>query len=157
MQAERSNLEKHDVYPQNGIVVKRGANGIQKMGKLLMQNANGLLISANIVANLIKANRNMAENDFVPMVADHMPAKQAALMTNVGYVSDVGPHSNATVMGKIDFAIEAVQPLTIIHIEKLDREQAVYNLSVDAIGEYYANGILVSNCDALRYLLWGMK
>jgi hypothetical protein len=29
----------------------------------------------------------------------------------------------------------------------------VYNLTVDDAHEYYANGILVSNCDAERYIL----
>ena len=29
---------------------------------------------------------------------------------------------------------------------------AVYNLTVEGAHEYYANGILVSNCDAIRYL-----
>jgi hypothetical protein len=29
----------------------------------------------------------------------------------------------------------------------------VYNLTVDGAHEFYANGILVHNCDALRYLL----
>jgi hypothetical protein len=35
-----------------------------------------------------------------------------------------------------------------------ERRQPVYNLTVDG-GQYVANGILVSNCDALRYLLMG--
>lgn len=29
----------------------------------------------------------------------------------------------------------------------------VYNLTVEGAPEYYANGILVHNCDALRYLV----
>lgn len=32
-------------------------------------------------------------------------------------------------------------------------EEKVYNLSVEGVSEFYANGILVSNCDALRYLI----
>ena len=31
--------------------------------------------------------------------------------------------------------------------------QPVYNLTVDGVHEYYANGILVANCDAARYLV----
>jgi hypothetical protein len=33
----------------------------------------------------------------------------------------------------------------------------VYNLTVDEVHEYFANGVLVSNCDAIRYVggwLW---
>jgi hypothetical protein len=31
--------------------------------------------------------------------------------------------------------------------------RTVYNLTVDGAHEFYASGVLVSNCDALRYLL----
>lgn len=34
-----------------------------------------------------------------------------------------------------------------------ERRQPVYNLKVEGEAEYYANGILVHNCDALRYLV----
>lgn len=29
----------------------------------------------------------------------------------------------------------------------------VYNLTVAGVHEYYANGVLVSNCDSLRYIV----
>ena len=35
--------------------------------------------------------------------------------------------------------------------EPLPGKQPVYNLTVDGEHEYYANGVLVSNCDAVRY------
>jgi len=35
--------------------------------------------------------------------------------------------------------------------------QPVYNLTVSTAHEYYANGILVSNCDALRYVLYSTE
>lgn len=31
--------------------------------------------------------------------------------------------------------------------------EQVYNLSIEGVSEFYANGVLVSNCDALRYML----
>lgn len=40
-----------------------------------------------------------------------------------------------------------VEPPTFVGVEK------VYNLSIDGCSEFFANGILVSNCDALRYLV----
>jgi intein/homing endonuclease len=45
-----------------------------------------------------------------------------------------------------------VQSMTI-----LEKSQSVFNLTVEDEHEYYANGILVSNCDALRYSLVGAK
>ena len=36
------------------------------------------------------------------------------------------------------------------------RKEKVYNLLVDQDNVYYANGVLVGNCDALVYLVMGM-
>ena len=40
-----------------------------------------------------------------------------------------------------------------LDIQDIGETADVYNLSVDADHEYFANGILVSNCDSLRYLV----
>jgi hypothetical protein len=37
------------------------------------------------------------------------------------------------------------------------RHEKVFNLTVEDVHEYYANGILVSNCDALRYLIYALR
>jgi hypothetical protein len=39
-----------------------------------------------------------------------------------------------------------------VSVQKLPEKRSVYNLTVYDAHEYYANGILVSNCDAARYL-----
>jgi len=36
-------------------------------------------------------------------------------------------------------------------VEPTERRASVFNLTVEDAHEYFANGILVSNCDALRY------
>ena len=36
----------------------------------------------------------------------------------------------------------------------LESPVSVYNITVDSAHEYYANGVLVSNCDALEYATW---
>ncbi len=33
--------------------------------------------------------------------------------------------------------------------------EPVYNLTVEGVPEYFANGLLVHNCDALRYAVMG--
>jgi len=45
----------------------------------------------------------------------------------------------------------------VIGVRKLKKKQKVYNLKIKNCHEYFANGILVSNCDALRYLLFSLK
>lgn len=64
------------------------------------------------------------------------------------YARIVGKSLKQVNMMKKDFAQEnAVQ---LISIEKSEK-QDVYNLEIDGQHEYYANGILVHNCSALRY------
>jgi len=49
------------------------------------------------------------------------------------------------------------RPVRVTAVRSSEAENAdVYNLAVDGPSEYYANGILVSNCDALRYLQWNL-
>jgi len=45
----------------------------------------------------------------------------------------------------------------VLDVRKLKKKQYVYNLTVKDCHEYFANGILVSNCDALRYGLYTHK
>jgi len=42
-------------------------------------------------------------------------------------------------------------------VRKLKKKRKVYNLKVKDCHEYFANGILVSNCDCLRYGLFSIK
>lgn len=55
--------------------------------------------------------------------------------------SDVAGTSNQTV----------VAPTRVLRVEPTGKREAVYNLTVADAHEYYADGILVSNCDAARY------
>ena len=44
-------------------------------------------------------------------------------------------------------------PVTVESVERLESIHPVYNLTVDGESEYFASGVLVHNCDALRYLV----
>jgi len=52
---------------------------------------------------------------------------------------------------------QIAQQININKLSHLDKFEPVYNLEVEDMHEYFANGILVSNCDALRYSLVGAK
>lgn len=52
---------------------------------------------------------------------------------------------------------EIAKQIGIHRISDTDNFEPVYNLEVEGMHEYFANGILVSNCDALRYSLIGPK
>lgn len=55
-------------------------------------------------------------------------------------------HSRSTVIARRSTALARV-----LHIRALPQPEAVYNLTVDGMPEYFANGILVHNCDTMRY------
>lgn len=44
-------------------------------------------------------------------------------------------------------------PVHVIAVRRLEKTADVYNLTVEDQHEYFANGVLVSNCDAVRYPL----
>jgi hypothetical protein len=48
--------------------------------------------------------------------------------------------------------IQSLAPVHVVAAFELSERMPVYNLTVEA-GEYYANGILVHNCDAVRYFV----
>lgn len=53
-----------------------------------------------------------------------------------------------------DMALSMGRPVMCRRVRRQQRGEPVYNLWVDGMHEYYANGILVSNCDALRYAIF---
>ncbi len=46
------------------------------------------------------------------------------------------------------------KPVKVVTLRKNDTTKSVYNLSVEGVPEYFANGLLVHNCDALR--MWAV-
>lgn len=47
----------------------------------------------------------------------------------------------------------AVEPVVVVSRARIVGRASVYNLQVENCPEYFANGVLVHNCDALRYLV----
>lgn len=61
--------------------------------------------------------------------------------------------SLATAMQRRSRARTNVAPRSVVEVQRLDGIEPVYNLSTSD-GTFFANGVLVSNCDALRYLVF---
>lgn len=72
-------------------------------------------------------------------------ARQAPMMWP-GRAELAATHSRSTVIVRRSTALARV-----LHIRALPQPEAVYNLTVDGMPEYFANGILVHNCDTMRY------
>jgi hypothetical protein len=58
----------------------------------------------------------------------------------------VAPNSQST-------STVSLEPVHVVALRQLDETAEVYNLTVADTPEYFANGVLVHNCDAIRYLM----
>lgn len=95
--------------------------------------------------NILQSPRTEAK-DSVRANVSHISAFIAELITRLGFVRAENNLSSTDIQDKNIVLGDAVHCLGINPSGK----QPVYNLSVDTVPEYYANGILVHNC--LRYL-----
>ena len=92
----------------------------------------------------------LAELDGAPTGAGGRRFGTPGWRRNSGSASTAGRRS-----GLISTARRGPAPVSVVQpYEAAGRAPAVFNLTVEGEHEYYANGILVSNCDALRYLLF---
>lgn len=126
---------------QNGIVAKKGKNGIQNI-----QEGNGSKINYVYVRNAVKSFSQRIKTLFFAVTnaeidtdERNLDIQQSAL--NVEKNSNTGLQMQER--GKENSALCLAGQPTLISIKK------VYNIKVEKEGCYYANGILVSNCDAL--------
>lgn len=136
---------------KNGIDQKMEENGIENIQKTAFLRLWG----KDIISNVIYANRNLLVSrdgkDFALM-----DAKQNI---DLDLVSTL----------KIGFALFAMKVLrsistpskqhvvTSVESRKCDTQNMVYDLTIETDNCYYANGYLVSNCDAMRYLAEGLR
>jgi len=57
------------------------------------------------------------------------------------------------ILKKLNIVITTVSPHIVESVYETNRKKAVYNITVEDEHCYYANGILVANCDCLRYMV----
>lgn len=74
-------------------------------------------------------------------------AEKAALTISKLHARNVGRSSNTTSTTR---TVDVV-PIRVRRLETTGYAQRVYNLTVDDTHEYFANGVLVHNCDSLLY------
>ena len=109
---------------------------------------------ALIAARSSRASRDGQTTVSAPMPASPRRGEQAALTTLTRPANDAARCSERTDTPRRDTA-----PLHVVSVRDAGRG-TVYALSIDEVHEYFANGVLVSNCDALRYVgshLWGRQ
>lgn len=132
---------------RSGISQKRAGHGIVSMAEKLLNRFNRENSSVNIAEQDTKLN-HLALLDSARTNANQHGGERQGLITNLGNVNIASQSSLSTDTQNKNFvAVHAVNKI------KENKLHDVYNLMVEDCPEFFANGILVHNCDALRYAI----
>jgi hypothetical protein len=134
--------------PANGTGRRKAGPGIGSTGGGRGRGVGLLGRLASNAARRIRRGAIAGRSDFVRPTADPPHGGDPGSTTWSVPVPFVRPPSRST--PTLDRGPAPVFVVSVSEREPCDR---VYNLTVDGPHEYYANGILVSNCDALRYFV----
>ena len=133
---------------QNGMVQKRAGRGIEN----IMKNRWGLEKKQSLNASNVKTNLKPLRGSLIDSVQTNVSQngeETQDLTMNRGFASNVEKHSFVINTQKENFAVEnVVEEISLVSVGT----DNVYDIEVDDMHEYFANGILVHNCiDASRY------
>lgn len=152
LQAKNSNNAKNgvktlDPLQQNGINPKPAENGINNTLKILILGIiHTVLRFVKFAAKSLKKWLHIKDFAlmFVSLNIDEI--KEQTILRK--FVNFAVQNLLQTNIKKCDFVPDNVEAVTCGN-----KEETVYNITVDEEHEFFANGILVHNCDALRYAL----
>lgn len=142
--------KKFDLWRLNGMEVKKGSYGTQNTVRRYGRLASLLQKFARTVGILIK----QSIGELVDFVRRYVKM-------NFGVAVDLF-HTKETVLNAAHRLRRIAQrkitvPLHVVSVEAVESTRPVYNLSVHEQPEYFANDILVHNCDCMRAaaIWWG--
>lgn len=131
----------------SGMAPKKAVNGISGWASRHGWGAPANHSCVSTAAHNMNPERFMARTAFAQTSVAPLPAAKAVQTMNSGRVPVV-----ATPLLPTDTASNDSAPVVVAGLLDLGEIAPVYNLTVDnAVGEYFANGVLVHNCDATRY------
>ena len=142
-----NNLKILDQRQKNGINQKKERNGTKNITNNLSQRHQ----KENIPVKTVKRNLNLPEKKKLDSVQENAQCNIIETKEDTGFMKYVfGVIKN---IGKnINFQKEKPVRQDVEHYT--EKGINVYNLIVDKDNVYYANNILVSNCDALVFMVW---
>ena len=126
---------------KHGIGLRKGTNGMLNTQHPLNNKWNTLV--SNVVPNSLQRSGTTAS---VPINAKVLGGEIQAWTMSNAFVRYVGRNSQSTNIAK-----QNAVPLRVQRVTGPIRKEDVYNITVEIAHDYFANGILVKNCDALRY------
>jgi len=136
-----------------GIKAKKVCSGTLSTEKSLGTTEHLTRSLALNAAKSLKQETQRKRLDSVQASADTMPESRLALTISISPARSAARRSEQTATQRRRFARKNVNLVSSVSIEKNTGEKNVYNLSTSD-GTYFVNGVLVSNCDALRYILF---
>lgn len=149
--AERPNtLGRSSIYPQSGIVPRWAGRGTESMDARRGRNASPWPLSA------CGAEPPPRSSSFETATS----ALRSAKLPSVGRPASMMRTGRALGAERPFASIDTERPAPVhgvaarIYAIRPAGSAPVFNLTVDGPHEYFAGGVLVSNCDAMDYLLW---
>jgi len=130
----------------SGMVALRGWIGTSSTAKIHGRTERNNNAPVHSAASRTTGLSGHANGVFAPPVARTWPESPAELTTKRARAWFAVQSSKRTNTGRSKPALRCVRMLP------LAQPAFVYAIAVEGAGAYYANGVLVSNCDALQYL-----
>jgi phage terminase large subunit len=143
--------EENQPSIKNGENLKNVDNITKNYGKYLWENIllNSKQENVKFVNHNIKL--MLKKQDFVQISVNQNGEETAESIISIELVSGVKRYSVQINTQKLSF----VQEVVVDHIIwQNERNEMVYDIEVEDDHEYFANNILIHNCDSFRYCVW---
>jgi phage terminase large subunit len=148
--AVESGSGRYAISQRLGTEARRGVLGIQNTPRKPMPIGDHYRQSARIAALNMRTGTDQKSPDSVPTNARARGVEGLASTTPRESVRSAALHSRSTNTASSAIA----RAVAVSSVRRGGEKRAVYNLTVRDAHEYFANGILVSNCDAARYAVY---
>lgn len=139
----------------------RKPNGSLKSGINLKKEGNGIVRWLKILGRIGKESLKYVKSVSKSILTIQSNRMESFAVRNVNHKTEeikrkIWSRNNVlfALRNFILVNIKTKKPVHIVAVQNTERIETVYNLTVHNTHEYYANGILVSNCDALRYVIY---
>ena len=140
-------LKKPKIWLRHGINLKKEKNGIKNIMNLVLRKLNFMNLSAKTAIKYLKQHVRKRLDS----------VQEDVLCKNIEMMDVLVQKKNVFIVEKnisknINFLKERLVRQDVLHFK--EKKIDIYNITVDKDHVYYANNLLVSNCDALVYFVW---
>lgn len=135
-------------WPRLGIQPLLAASGISNTVSMYGNRSSHILESVNTAEKHTIQGPRMAASGSVPMHARCVAESNQAWITKPAFAMDaerVSPSTNTL--------LHVTARVNVLGWREEKERKPVYNLTIKEAHEFFANGLLVHNCDALRYMV----